>query len=271
MDTPRGHKRAEFNEKINPLTSAIETSFENNRLKLDETKLQRHLDNLAEKYQFDEELGKLRHKIYDAQALLFYLSGQDNRTLEFVEAAEEVNGGPTSISSQIRQELMTVPAYSETSNYTSVNTKKKRIEGWLAILVLALIIGIFINVAGSISEIHTNQALTADTISTYPGIKTLIGFEIAAQVVAVVTAPIIIYLILGRRRIAKYLGIVFYISIVVYNVIDLAAANVMFANNLNAINIINQNSSTAYEAIGVGILWAGYLISSKRVKATLTH
>lgn len=272
MNTPYGIKRADFNEKINSLIAAVETSYENNRLMDDGPKLQKHLDALANKYQFDEELGPLRHKIYDAQSLLFYLSGQDERALEFADAADEINNSPTSISSQIRNELMpstNTPIQQNQDN--KIHYGKKRIEGWLAILVLALIIGIGYNIYGFFSEISTKNSITPDILSSYPGIDTLLNVETAAAGAAIVSAAIIIYLIFTRRRTAKYLGIVFFVAAFFFSIGDIVAARDMFANNQDALTAINQAESSSYLAIVASAIWAFYLLFSQRVKQTLTR
>src|SRR3989344_2406911 len=162
METPRGLKRSTYNTSINSLIAAIETSFENHNFDLVRHKLQQHLDMLAEKYQHDEQLGKLRHKLYDAQALLFYYSGRDERALDFAEAAEEVNDGPTSISSQIKSEINDESSATKNQKIDKPNQPAPRIEGWLAILILALVIGVAYNTYSFFSGLGFEDSITPD-------------------------------------------------------------------------------------------------------------
>src|SRR5690606_24041777 len=50
------------------------------------------LDKLAERFQDKEQLGTVRYKLYELQALLYYFQYKDDDALEFIQQAIEIKG-----------------------------------------------------------------------------------------------------------------------------------------------------------------------------------
>lgn len=272
METPNGHIRAEYNEKINQLITAIKTSQENGRFDIEKDKLQKHLDKLAEQYQYNEYLGKIRHKLYDAQALIYYLVRNDVKAREFISAAEETNGGPTPLSAGIAN---SIDAHSnargpgsgvEAGAHTFVNQK---IGGWLAVLVVGIVIGIGYNAYSFVSGINVEHTITPEVESAYPGLTALVNVENSVTGIAIICGVALLYLIFRRRKLARYFGIFFFCGLILFSLGDMAVANSMFANNPDALAAINDNSGAYTRILINSLIWGAYLIFSKRAKSTL--
>lgn len=273
MQTPASLKKAEFNDKISQLTASVKASYENGTYDQDRPKLQNRLDRLAEKYQHDENLGALRHKLYDAQALVYYLGSDDAKALEFADAAEEVNGAPTSISTQVRGHIAKEGTFASRRDEAGVDDSqpRKKIEGWMIVLVIGVIIGICYNVYAFFSGINTEHTITPDIESAYPGITALVNVENSVAGIAAICGVALLYLIFQRRKLARYFGIFFFAAIALYSVADLSIATNMFANNPDAAAAVNQGAGDIGRTILLSIIWGAYLIFSKRAKATLVR
>lgn len=71
---------------------------------------QKKLDSLAEKYQYNEQLGTARYKLYELQALLYYYQDKDDDALAFIQQAIETKGASYSRAERLLEQLQSTPA-----------------------------------------------------------------------------------------------------------------------------------------------------------------
>lgn len=70
-------------------------------------RLQQQLDSIANKYQADQSIGRDAYKLYFNQAILHHLKGDDQKALEFIESAENINGGAFVDGDELKGVIMT--------------------------------------------------------------------------------------------------------------------------------------------------------------------
>lgn len=83
---------------------------------------QTKLDKLAERYQYNEKLGKSRYKLYELQALLHYYNHRDDDALAFIRQAIETKGSSYKraehLIEKIEQEPSSLPVNSTEYHYS---------------------------------------------------------------------------------------------------------------------------------------------------------
>lgn len=70
------------------------------------TDVQARLDALAEKYQYSEDVGTARYKLYELQALVHYFNGDDDTALDFINQAIATRGSTYPRAEKIKQRLL---------------------------------------------------------------------------------------------------------------------------------------------------------------------
>ncbi len=80
---------------------------------------QKKLDKLAEHYQYNEQLGAAKYKLYELQALLYYYQDKDDDARAFIQQAIETKGASYSRAERLLEQLQSVPARS--SNHSKPN------------------------------------------------------------------------------------------------------------------------------------------------------
>ena len=71
---------------------------------------QNKLDKLAEHFQYNEQLGTARYKLYELQALLYYFQNRDDDALAFIQQAIDVKGSSYKRAEQLIEQLQAEPA-----------------------------------------------------------------------------------------------------------------------------------------------------------------
>lgn len=71
---------------------------------------QNKLDQLAKRFQYNEQLGTARYKLYELQALLYYFQGRDDDALAFIQQAIETKGSSYKRAEQLIEQLQSAPA-----------------------------------------------------------------------------------------------------------------------------------------------------------------
>jgi len=84
--------RHTFNININKLLRDMQHSFDSGQISNNIPDFQRRLDKLASIYQNNEHLGKLRYKLYEAQAYIHYFQHDNDKALEFIQMAISTRG-----------------------------------------------------------------------------------------------------------------------------------------------------------------------------------
>jgi len=92
MQLPHSETRKKYIEQIKIVEANLKdaTSGDIDHALL--SQVQKRLDALAEKYQYNEDIGTARYKLYELQAMVHYFKGHDDDALDFINQAIETRG-----------------------------------------------------------------------------------------------------------------------------------------------------------------------------------
>jgi hypothetical protein len=256
-----------FNEQIAKLIDDMQAGYDNSTISNSIPEFQIRLDKLASAYQDDESLGRIRYKLYEAQAYIHYFQHDNKKALMFIDEAIRVRG-ETFKSAESLKKLI---SKNDVKNQDSMLSVKSRpINGLLAWLVFSLGLGVLYNVYQSFTG-WGNLNLSPAVNAAYPHLYSLLVTEQVAPILAAIFGITTIVLILQRVRIARTVGICFMAGILIWYVADYSIATSMFANNTAALAAIRSGESSNAHFAFFAVVWLLYLIFSKRVKATLVN
>lgn len=106
MQLPQSKVRQTYIDQIKIIEANLKdaTSGEINETLL--SQVQKRIDTLAERYQYSDELGTARYKLYELQALVHYFNGNDDDALDFINQAMEVRGDTYARAEKIKAQLL---------------------------------------------------------------------------------------------------------------------------------------------------------------------
>lgn len=108
MDLPKAKLRQEYIDKIKVFEANLQDTANGTASQEHYKYLQDKLDKLAERFQYNENIGSARYKLYELQALLYYFQNRDNEALAFIEQAIEVKGASYKRAEQLIKRLQLV-------------------------------------------------------------------------------------------------------------------------------------------------------------------
>jgi hypothetical protein len=111
-------RRAHYKNAIDKLLADMQTSYDSGSIDAYRDNYQLRLDKLASVYQNDESLGRLRYKLYEAQAYLHFLRENYRQAEQFIGKAIDMYGGRFKSATEL-QELI---ARANTQQGASVHT-----------------------------------------------------------------------------------------------------------------------------------------------------
>lgn len=281
MQLPHSETRQKYIDQIKVIETSLKgaTSGEIDKPLL--VMVQKQLDMLADKYQYNEEIGKARYKLYELQALVHYFSGHDDDALDFIHQAIETRGNSYARAEKLKEQLL---AKSHTSKVTdpSKMTKQARrknligLEGWLAFFVigvsLRVLLGV-INLLGYGSTFNNFASLQSDAPNYVAAMAPVLWFEILTNLLSIGLAIWLLVLLAKHKKLAKGIAIVFLISSAIFFIIEYAWAASVF-DTFNVTRYVQAYMSRAARDVGkviIGVfIWVPYFLMSKRVKRTLT-
>lgn len=138
MQLPHSQARQKYIEQIKVVEANLKDATSGEKDKALLAQVQKRLDSLAEKYQFSEEIGTARYKLYELQALIHYFNGHDDDALDFINQAIDTRGETYAKAEKIKQRLSLGDSYvTKTSNPDKMTKEQRRkqkigLEGWLA-------------------------------------------------------------------------------------------------------------------------------------------
>lgn len=271
MQLPHSETRQTYIDQIKVVEANIKdaTSGEKDEALL--ALVQKRLDSLAKKYQFSEEIGTARYKLYELQALVHYFNGYDDDALDFINQAIETRGETYAKAEKLKNQLSPGDSYlSKTTNPDKMTKEQRRdqkvgLEGWLAFFTVSVIISTVVYVILAVFSIVNLNNLPQNADSFASGLLSpYYSFLAFASFVMFGTGIWLVVLLAKWKRLARWIGIVFASSSVVIAFIDYS----WYADLSTQISGLGPNSASGGTV--AAILWIIYLCVSKRVKRTLT-
>jgi hypothetical protein len=137
MELPHSKQRQKYIDEIREIESSLKEatsgSISVDRLRL----LQSQLDKMATQYQYKDEIGPARYKLYEIQAFIYYFERKDEGALDFITQAIEMRG--TSYPKAERLKVQIVSGASKpNSNGILFFHKSPTTVFWLSFLTLNL-------------------------------------------------------------------------------------------------------------------------------------
>lgn len=106
MELPHSKTRQNYIEQVKVIETNLKDATSG---KIDHALLsqaQKRLDALASKYQYSEEIGTARYKLYELQALVHFFKGDDDAALDFINQAIEVRGDSYARAEKLEAQLL---------------------------------------------------------------------------------------------------------------------------------------------------------------------
>jgi len=282
MQLPHSKTRATYIDRMKVIEANLRdaTSGELDHVLL--SRVQKQVDGLASKYQYSEEIGTARYKLYELQALVHYFNGNDSDALDFINQAIETRGDNYSRAEKLKVQLLARIHSPNTADHKSLSKQERRkkligIEGWLAWYVVGLFIGAGITSFNFFNGGVSLSSSDIEGLNQYQNglgytFSTLTTFENIALVTYIVLLVSTIVLIIRKKKLAKAIAIITMIFGAVYATVDYAVASSLFdSSNLTQYVQSELHSAAGYAGrnILVAFVWVPYFLLSKRVKATL--
>ena len=154
-------------------------------------KVQQHLDKLAQRYQDNESLGTERYKLYQAQAMLSYRSGDSVRANQFIQEATSTRGHSYELAEQLLAHL--------NNDFTP-----KPIIKWIVLMALPIPLLVLVALAQLIVH-FVFSTVSSDSVANVSSLGGMIVniFSVLVGIVAVVMVLLIpiwaIQLLKARR------------------------------------------------------------------------
>lgn len=271
MQLPQSKARQIYIDQIKTIEANLKdaTSGEISETLL--SQVQKRIDTLAEKYQYSEEIGIARYKLYELQALVHYFGGDDDDALDFINQAIATRGDSYTRAEKLKAQLLAKTTYSPKTIDSKKMTKQERrkrligLEGWLAFFTVSIGLTTLVYCALAVFSIinlnslsSTSDGYSSSLLSPY------YGFSVLISVIMVGLGIWLTILLAKRRKLARWIGIAFAATSFIFSYVDY----MWYADLITKITGLPQNSSSS--GAGMAIIWIIYLCVSRRVKRTLT-
>lgn len=271
MQLPQSQARQKYIEQIKVVEANLKDATSGEKDKALLAQVQKRLDSLAEKYQFSEEIGTARYKLYELQALVHYFNGHDDDALDFINQAIETRGETYAKAEKLKKQLSLGDSYlSKTTNPDKMTKQQRRdhkigLEGWLALFTVGVILSVILYLVAAVLWLNNlgNLSNTADDfaaglLSPYYSFLMVTSFVMAG------IAAWLLYLLFKWKRMARWVGIVLLSLSIAISFIDY----MWYADLMTQVSGLDPQRGDA--SVGWAIVWIIYLCVSKRVKRTLT-
>lgn len=242
--------------------------------------VQKRLDSLAEKYQYSEEIGTAKYKLYELQALVHYFNEHDDDALDFINQAIETRGETYAKAEKLKAQLRAKAheASADPKAMTKQERREKRIglEGWLALFIVGTGLGVLLGLV----NLFDYPSVFADLESVRTQLPNFVAsmipalwFEILTNIGTIALAIWLLVLFAQHKKIAKTVAIVFLTSSALLYIVDYAwVSAIMDSINLGSDTqkALSGSPGDMGRSILTVFIWVPYFLVSKRVKRTLT-
>ena len=280
MQLPHSKTRQAYIEQIKVVEANLKDATSREKDKALLALVQKRLDSLAEKYQYSDEIGTARYKLYELQALVHYFNGHDDDALDFINQAIDMRGETYAKAEKLKNQLSPGDSYlTKTTNPDKMTKEQRRdqkigLEGWLAYFIVGLGIAIIYNIfqiftyPSAFNEIESVRSQAPGFVAA---MMPALWFEVFQFAALAAVAIWLIVLLAQHKRLAKHVAIAFLVANIVLGVVDYAWASSIFSEyNINVDSEMSKQGGSIGRAIIFSCIWIPYFLVSKRVKATLT-
>lgn len=281
MQLPQSKNKQLYIDQIKALETSLKEATTGGSDKALLSQVQKRLDTLAKKYQYDKELGAAKYKLYELQALVHYFNGNDYDALDFINQAIETRGDNYPRAEKLKAQLLAKSTHSpeivDPENMTKQERRKKLIglEGWLAFFVVGVSLSILLGVINLLgygpvfSDLASLQSEASDYVAA---MTSVLWFEILTNLLSIGLAVWLLILLVKHKRLAVNIAIVYLVSNAVLLIIDYAWTTSVF-DTFGITQYVQAEMSRSAGDVGRGIIaafiWVPYFLVSKRVRATL--
>lgn len=245
----------------------------------DVEKAQAILDKISESLIKDSDfIGSRLYIVYENQALLHWIDGNEDEARDFANIAIETKGGDD-LFTKTANDLIGAMKDEITKKPVGLDEKLVGLNGWLAWFVVGQFLALLLTIYRFFADGFLSSS-EIDAINQYQSglgdaIRTLVSFENIAIFVYVILIITTLVLLFRRRKLAKPFAIAMLIFIAVYGLADYAVGYSIFnssglSQNTEMQTIISKAGSEAGKSIAAAFIWVLYFLVSKRVKLTLT-
>jgi hypothetical protein len=270
MQLPQSKTRQAYIDQVKTVEEKLKAATASGKNQTLLSQVQNEIDRLAEKYQYDKEIGKAVYKLYELQALAHYFNGEDNDALDFINQAIETRGDNYARAEKLKAQLLAKnhkPKSIEPSKMTKAERRKQKIglEGWLALFTVGSVLSVILYAIAAVLWFHNlgNLSNTADDFAANL-LSPYYSFLMITSLIMAGVAAWLVFLLFKHRRMARWIGI----TLLGLSILISFADYMWYADLLTKIDGIDPQKGDA--SIGYSIIWIIYLCVSKRVKRTLT-
>lgn len=144
------------------------------------------------------------------------------------------------------------------------------IKGWLMLFLIGLVLAIGLNLYGAISGFADTSINDPEVLAMFPNLPAVVTFENICLLLLACLGTYVFIMVIKRLKKAQLVAKIYLISAIVFTFIDIAIVYSLFKDNQTALDAAFQGSGYARGIMG-STLWLWYIMTSKRVKATLTR
>lgn len=157
-----------------------------------------------------------------------------------------------------------------THSTNTENKTKPGLTGWLALVGLGLIVGVFIQGYGVLEYLPL-----LSEVFDIPGYSTLLQLEFLFSIIFTGSTAYLLYLYLKKNEKFPNYYFIFLIASIIYVILDhlfLASLSAPTSELQSVINdTLSENTGTVSRTVITSIIWALYIKKSKQVKATFIN
>lgn len=270
MQLPHSKATQNYKEQIRNVETNLKEATSGKKDDALLSMVQKRLDSLAEKYQYNEEIGVARYKLYELQAFVHYFNGHDDDAQDFIDQAIEMRGETYERAEKLKKRLSLGDSYlSKTVNPDKMTKEQRRerkvgLEGWLALFTVSIaittityIVAVFVNI-NNISNLSSYaDGYASGVLSPYYSFLAFISAVMAGVGIW------LLVLLVKWKKLGRWVGIAFAASSVIVAFI----MYIWYDDILTKVTGLEPNSASGGTL--VALIWIIYLCVSKRVKRTL--